>query len=61
MSTDEGAAPQVPGPKPERLKIKGDWKAAVKTAIPKKKPPEGFPSEGQDDEKDADAPMDADT
>lgn len=29
-----------PGPEPERLKIEGDWKDAVKRALPKKKPPE---------------------
>jgi len=29
-----------PGPKPERLKINGDWEDAVKKAL-KRKPPKG--------------------
>jgi hypothetical protein len=32
-----------PGPKPETLKISGPWKAAVKTALQKKKPATGWP------------------
>lgn len=28
-----------PGPKPETLKIEGDWKAAVSAALAKGKPP----------------------
>ena len=36
-----------PGPKPEVLKIRGDWQAAVKKALQKKKPTTGWPkSEG---------------
>jgi hypothetical protein len=31
------------GPPPDRLKIKGDWKAAVKKSFQKKKPPTGWP------------------
>jgi hypothetical protein len=31
------------GPEPERLKIEGDWKAAVTTAMRKPKPPKGWP------------------
>jgi len=31
------------GPKPDTLKIEGDWKDAVKTALAKKKPPAGWP------------------
>ena len=30
---------QKPGPKPETLKIEGDWEDAVKTAITRGKPP----------------------
>ena len=30
-------------PEPERLKIEGDWKDAVKTALRKPKPPGGRP------------------
>ncbi|MGH9328238.1 MAG: hypothetical protein ACRD2B_16335 [Terriglobia bacterium] len=31
------------GPKPGTLKIKGDWKQAIKRALAKKKPKEGWP------------------
>jgi hypothetical protein len=33
----------TPGPKPEVLKIEGNWKAAVKKSLTKKKPKEGWP------------------
>lgn len=33
----------TPGPKPEVLKIEGDWKQAVKKSLQKKKPKEGWP------------------
>ena len=33
----------TPGPKPNRLKIHGDWKQAVRKSFDKKKPPEGWP------------------
>jgi len=33
------------GPKPERLRIDGDWKSAVATALRKPKPPEGWPKQ----------------
>ena len=32
-----------PGPKPDLLKIEGDWEAAVKKSLEKKKPAEGWP------------------
>lgn len=32
-----------PGPKPETLKLDGDWRQAVKKSLTKKKPPEGWP------------------
>jgi hypothetical protein len=32
-----------PGPKAETLKIKGDWRRAMKASLTKKKPPEGWP------------------
>jgi hypothetical protein len=32
-----------PGPKPQYLKIEGDWRDAVKRAVRKKKPAEGWP------------------
>jgi len=42
----KAAPPKVlPGPKPDLLKIEGNWKTAVKTSFDKKKPPEGWPKE----------------
>ncbi len=37
------AASAKRGPKPERLKIEGDWRAAIKKSLTKKKPLEGWP------------------
>ena len=34
-----------PGPKPEHLKLEGDWEDAVKKAIHKEKPKEGWPDD----------------
>jgi len=31
------------GPKPERLKLKGDWQALVGKALAKKRPKKGWP------------------
>jgi len=31
------------GPKPDMLKLSGNWKQAVKKSLQKKKPPEGWP------------------
>ena len=36
----------TPGPKPDLLKIDGNWKAAVKKSLAKKKPPTGWPKDG---------------
>jgi hypothetical protein len=33
------------GPKPDLLKIDGDWKKAVKKSLSKKKPATGWPKE----------------
>jgi hypothetical protein len=33
----------APGPKAERLKLKGNWKDLVKKSLSKKKPAEGWP------------------
>ena len=33
------------GPVPDRLKIEGDWKKAVKKSLSKKKPVTGWPKE----------------
>jgi hypothetical protein len=32
-----------PGPKPDTLKIKGDWEQAMKKSLAKKKPATGWP------------------
>jgi len=42
---DKKPAKIVPGPKPDRLKIEGDWKDAIKTSLGKKKPPDGWPKD----------------
>jgi hypothetical protein len=34
---------EVPGPKPDTLKLEGDWQDAVKKSLQKKKPSEGWP------------------
>jgi hypothetical protein len=36
-------ARQPPGPKPDTIKIEGNWKEAVKRSLEKKKPKEGWP------------------
>jgi len=33
------------GPEPDRVKLAGDWKMNVKTALAKKRPKEGWPKE----------------
>ena len=33
----------TPGPKPDRLKLKGPWTEAVRKSFEKKKLPEGWP------------------
>jgi hypothetical protein len=38
----------VPGPKPDTLKIEGDWKEAIKTSLNKKKPSDGWPKENDE-------------
>jgi hypothetical protein len=35
------------GPKEERLKINGDWESAVRRALMKKRPKEGWPEKGK--------------
>jgi len=34
---------ETPGPKPDILKIEGDWQDAVKKSLQKKKPIKGWP------------------
>ena len=35
--------PSASGPKPDRLKIEGNWQAAIKKSLTKKKPKKGWP------------------
>lgn len=41
MGKKKVTSKRKPGPKPESLKIEGDWKDAVKTALERGKPPKG--------------------
>lgn len=34
-----------PGPQPEQVKVRGNWERAVKKALKKKRPPDGWPKE----------------
>jgi hypothetical protein len=38
-----GKRKETPGPKPDILKIEGDWQDAIKKSFTKKKPPQGWP------------------
>ena len=40
---EPGIPASAPGPKPEMLKISGDWRDAVKKSLEKKKPATGWP------------------
>ena len=42
--------PSKPGPEPDRLKIDGDWKDAVKKALNKPRPEGGWPDAPNKDE-----------
>lgn len=42
MPKKKPATPK-PGPKPEVLKLEGNWQDAVKKSLAKKKPPGGWP------------------
>ena len=46
-----------PGPDEDRLQIDGDWEEALKKALQKKRPPEGWPEEDDEAEK---SPLDKD-
>ncbi len=43
--TTKKKKPAKTGPKPDTLKIEGNWKDAVKKSLSKKKPTEGWPKE----------------
>jgi hypothetical protein len=41
--TTDTKTPRQPGPKPDILKIKGNWQDAIKKLLKKKKPESGWP------------------
>jgi hypothetical protein len=43
MKKNKTQKKQTPGPKPEIVKIDGDWRGAVKLSLTKKKPATGWP------------------
>lgn len=40
------------GPKPDNLKIEGDWESAMEKAVKKKRPKDGWPEPEKDKKKD---------
>lgn len=48
MKVTKKAKTSKRGPKPETVKIEGDWEEAVKTALDKKRPAEGWPDSKED-------------
>lgn len=44
-----------PGPKPERVKIDENWEDAVKRALEKERPTEGWPEDDDDAHSDPDS------
>jgi hypothetical protein len=42
---EKPAPKEKPGPKPDILKIPGDWKDAVKKSLERRKPPAGWPKQ----------------
>ncbi len=49
MEAEEKPTPdnKKTGPDADRVKLEGDWEDAVKKALKKKKPPEGWPQEDE--------------
>lgn len=43
MPSKNPAERETPGPKPDTLKIEGDWRDATKRALDKKRPAKGWP------------------
>jgi hypothetical protein len=43
MPKKKVSSPHKPGPKPDTLKLTGDWKKALKKSLSKKKPAAGWP------------------
>lgn len=46
--TKSTSKPRKRGPKPETVKIEGGWVQAVKKALKKKRPAEGWPQNKED-------------
>lgn len=46
------------GPKPETVKIEGDWEDAVKTALEKTRPIEGWPKSEEPSHNESDSERD---
>jgi len=42
-SKRDSQTPQTPGPKPDMLKIEGDWQDAIRKSLQKNKPAQGWP------------------
>ena len=60
MENDRSEPRRKPGPEPERLKIEGDWKDALRQIVRKDQPPEDEPQAADKGEEGDDA-MDDDT
>jgi hypothetical protein len=43
MKKPKAKKKDTPGPKPEMLKIEGNWRDAIKLSLIKKKPADGWP------------------
>jgi hypothetical protein len=43
MKKTKSQKKQTPGPKPEVVKIEGDWREAIKKSLQAKKPANGWP------------------
>ena len=48
--TGHKASRPKPGPKPDRLKIEGNWKEVLRETLKKKNPPEEQGSGGEDED-----------
>ena len=46
------------GPKPERVKIEGNWEDAIDQALDKKRPKEGWPKPNKPEEPESDKESD---
>ncbi len=49
---DKDESKMKPGPEPDRLNIDGDWEDAMKKAIDKERPEDGWPKHDEENESD---------